>query len=224
MAAAKAKTTDNGSRVFGDAALGVEIPTPDFRTLEIPITSITPLIVHSWDEKAKRQMLEKQMKRAAPKKEAKNPEADYLASMYISDEDWHGVPAVGFKQAMVDACRQTDGLSMTLAKRLFFIKADGRSSKKNVDLVRIEGTPRPREDMVRLKKGGSADIRYRAEYPEWSATLTVEYNARLISAEQIVNLVELAGYSEGVCEWRPSSPESATGIYGRWKVNRGSQE
>lgn len=58
-----------------------------------------------------------------------------------------------------------------------------------------------REDMVRLN-GATADIRYRGEFRSWEADLTVQFNADLISHEQLVNLFEGAGFSVGVGEWR----------------------
>ena len=48
----------------------------------------------------------------------------------------------------------------------------------------------------------------------------VEINAGILSVEQVINLCDLAGQTEGVGEWRPSSPKSATGVYGRWSVAR----
>ena len=73
------------------------------------------------------------------------------------------------------------------------------------ELVEIKGTPRMREDMVQV--GGMskvADIRYRGEFPEWRATLNIRYNAGAISPEQILNMLNIGGFSNGIGEWRPS--------------------
>lgn len=195
------------------------IVAPDIRVIEVPIVGLSPLIVHAWSVKAKAQMLEKQMSGKARTKtrEPKNPDEDYQASRYISDDGWDGVPAAAFKAAMVSACRQVEGLSMVLAKTLFFVEADGRSTRQNTDLVRIHGTPRKREDMVRLETG-TADIRYRAEFPEWSALLHIRFDAGVIQHGSVLNLLARAGESIGVCEWRPSAPKSATGSYGRFRI------
>lgn len=83
-------------------------------------------------------------------------------------------------------------------------------------LIEIHGEPRMREDMVRLETG-VADLWYRAEYPEWSAALRISYNANMLSLEQLVNLVNAAGFG-GVGEWRPSAPKSASGSYGCFRV------
>jgi hypothetical protein len=50
---------------------------------------------------------------------------------------------------------------------------------------------------------GTADLRYRAEFKKWKTTLTIRYNSRAISAEQITNMFQNAGFAIGVGEWRP---------------------
>lgn len=212
---AKTKVQDNGASM----QTGFVIPPPKIVVRAIPITGITSLIVHAWSEKAKRMMLDKQMKKAAAPKAAKDPQEDYRSSTYVADEGWHGVPASSFKSAMVGACRAVEGLPMTMAKRMIFVVPDGISTAQNVELIRIEGKPRMREDMVRLESG-VADIRYRAEYFPWKAVVRVEINVGVVSVEQVVNLLDLAGLTEGICEWRPSAPKSASGEHGRWRVDR----
>ncbi|KKL28914.1 hypothetical protein LCGC14_2370360, partial [marine sediment metagenome] len=98
-------------------------------------------------------------------KEAKDPEADYLATIYfLEDGKRTGFPAVGFKSAMVRAGKQL-GYVMADLKGMFFVKPD------EGDLVEIHGKHRLREDMVRIGMGTS-DIRFRAEYPTWNADIT----------------------------------------------------
>lgn len=219
--AARTAASTNG-RVSNNAANDVggtlTIPRMKLTVVEVPIDGVTPLIVHQWSEKAKQQMLDKQMKKANKAKEAKDPEQCYHDSLYISTEGWYGVPVGGLKAALVGACRFVDGLPMTIAKRGFFVLADGRSTRGQ-DLIRINGEPNMREDMVRLDTG-VADIRYRGEFKVWSASVRIQFVASMFTEEQVVNLLEIAGVVEGMCEHRPSSPKNATGDKGRWRVDR----
>lgn len=189
------------------------------KIVEIPIVGITPLLVCAWSHKAKKQMLDKQMKKATRGKEAKDPEADYKASLYVSTEGWTGIPANGVKAALVNACRAVDGLPMTLAKRMLFVRGQGKTAGGQ-ELVRIYGDHQMHEAMVRIDNGGTADIRFRGIYPEWKANLEIEFLASVISAEQVGNLVELAGFIEGLCEHRPGSPKSNSGSNGRFQIVR----
>jgi hypothetical protein len=179
------------------------LPRPDIQILTVDIRGLSPLISHAWSEKARKMMLDKQTKRATSGREAKDPEADYQASLYPHPDGGYGFPASAFKNAAVRAGTYTD-TKMTYLRGAFYVLGD---------LVQIEGQPRMREDMVRVGMG-TADIRYRGEFPEWRAVLKVQYNARAISAEQIINLFRVAGFSVGVGDWRPEKD----GSYGRFEV------
>ncbi len=202
-----------------DGAVSIVIERIQPKIIEVEIVGITPLLVCAWSHKAKKQMLDKQMKKATRGKEAKNPEEDYRAGLYTSTEGWTGIPAGGVKGCLVGACRAVDGLPMTLAKRMMFVRAQGHT-KEGQDLVRVFGEHRMHEAMVRIDNGGTADIRFRPIYPQWSCKLEIEFLASVISAEQICNLVELAGFIEGLCEHRPGAPKSNTGNNGRFQIRR----
>lgn len=171
--------------------------------LRLRLAGTSPLIVHKWSEKAKKQMLDKQMKRASQGKAAKDPEEDYRESLYIRDDGSYGFPAVAFKAAAVRAGTYCD-MKMIFLRGAFHVEGD---------LVHIEGQPEPREDMVRVGMG-TADIRYRPQFPKWATELDITFNSRALTAEQIVNLFEIAGFAVGVGEWRPEKD----GQFGRFQV------
>ena len=164
--------------------------------LRLRLVGTSPLIVHKWSEKAKKQMLDKQMKRASQGKAAKDPDQDYRESLYIRDDGTYGFPAVAFKAAAVRAGTYCE-MKMVFLRGAFH----------------VEGEPQRREDMVRVGMG-TADIRYRPEFPKWATELDVSYNSRALAAEQIVNLFEIAGFAVGVGEWRPEKD----GQFGRFRV------
>src|SRR5581483_11399588 len=171
--------------------------------LSLELVGTSSLIVHKWSEKAKKQMLDKQMKKASQGKAAKDPEEDFRESLYIREDGSYGFPAVGFKAAAVRAGTYCD-MKMVFLRGAFHVEGD---------LVKIEGEPKMREDMVRVGMG-TADIRYRPEFREWSTTLPITYNSRALTAEQIVHLFEVAGFAVGVGEWRPEKD----GQFGRFEV------
>jgi hypothetical protein len=188
----------------------IEIPKVEIAMVKFRVRGITPLIVSRFSEKAKQMMLEKQMKKASAGKEAKNPVEQYENSLYkFSDGKRTGFPAVGFKAAMVRGGKQL-GLKMTDLRGRFHVMAD------EGDLVEIHGEPHMREDMVRLANG-VADVRFRGEYNVgWEAELTIQYFKDAISAEQLAQLLSIAGFSCGIGEWRPE--KSNTGSYGLFEL------
>lgn len=202
----------------------IQIPPIDIRTASLKLVGDTPLIMHKWSEKAKKEMLGKQMKKAKSGKEAKNPVADFIESLYwldgepeekteagfeaaIANGARFGFPSTAFKACAIAAGYRNGVLpNMVSARAAFHI--DG-------EFVEIKGVPTMREDMVRI--GGparTADIRYRGEFKDWSAIVTVRYNATAISLEQIANLFSLDGFSCGIGEWRVEKG----GSYGTFHV------
>lgn len=190
--------------------VAIELPRLDLRIMRVRLIGDSPLICHAWSEKAKLMMLNKQMKKAAQKKDAKSPEQDFCDSLYwltekpaagsfqMPDDAKFGFPVIAFKAAATSACRFVEGIKMTEVRGAFHIQGE---------MAQIDGVPAPREDMVRVGMG-TADIRYRGEFKEWSTDLTIRYNAAALAPEQIVNLLNVAGFGVGVGEWRPEKDGS----------------
>lgn len=188
----------------------VEVMELAIKNVVIPIRGISPLIIHAWSEKAKREMADKQAGKAKNKKHSvRLPEEDYEQAKHKSPLGWEGFPAAGFKAAMIRGAKMI-GLVMKDTQTAFFIKADCEETQ----LVRINGDSRMRTDMVRVGMG-TADIRYRPEYSSWTADLVIEYNSGVISTDQIYQLVKAAGYGCGVGEMRP---EKTKFNYGRFEL------
>lgn len=202
----------------------ISIPKLDVHEMNIVLVGVSPLIVHAWSQKAKLEMLGKQMGTPTAGKEPKDPNRDFIDSLYpmnrednieLCDGDppyavakhGFGFPAIGFKAAAVTACTSL-GKSITkvAARQAFHVVGE---------LVKIEGTPYRREDMVRIGMG-VADIRFRGQFHEWQTMITVRYNTRVLSADQIVNLFNVAGFAVGIGEWRPERD----GQHGLFKVKR----
>jgi hypothetical protein len=197
---------------MANKSMKLELPPLQLAHAELSILGDTPLIVHAWSQKAKEQMLLQQMKLPRTR-EPKDPVDAFLRSMYRTDQNHYGIPAVGVKNAMVTACTSVEGITKTAARQAFIIVGERGKTKAAFadlfspqDLVRIL-SPKPptlREDMVRLAGiGNTADLRYRAEYWPWAARLTIRYNQNVLSIDQLANLLNTAGFGVGLCEWRP---------------------
>ncbi|MES3028480.1 MAG: hypothetical protein V4820_11580 [Pseudomonadota bacterium] len=195
----------------------IELPPLAIQTLSVPLVGDSPLIVHAWSEKAIRAMADKQQKKASAGREAKDPWADFVGSMYwldpkpekVTEEDVEtarfGFPAIAFKTAAVTACTSIGGITKIAARQAFHVEGE---------FVEINGPPPAmRQDVCRVGMG-TADLRYRGEFSPWSVELTVKFNANLMSAAQVVNLFQTAGFAVGVGEWRPERD----GPYGRFHV------
>jgi hypothetical protein len=82
----------------------IEINRIAAETIRVPIVGTTPLIVHRFSEKAKRQMLDAMQGRKTPTT-AKDPDAEYEACFYRFADGTTGFPVIAFKAATVSAAR-----------------------------------------------------------------------------------------------------------------------
>ena len=206
----------------------IEIRPIEIKKVTVRVVGDTPLIMHAWSEKAKRMMLEAQMGIAkGKKKEVKNPADDFIRSMYwltpmpedgtmesfeeaIANGARFGFPVTAFKQAAISAAYRMGWAKDKMSMRgAFYIDSDENG------MIEIHAdTPEMREDMVKVGMG-TADIRYRGEFKNWYADLTISYNANgQYSLENIVNIINAGGYVCGVGEWRPERD----GQYGMFHV------
>ena len=190
--------------------VSVEIPVIGRSVLKVRLVGVTPLVVNQFSQRKIDLILANQQKKPKQAKEIRDPERDYEESMYRFPDGRHALRAIAFKQAIVQATRYVDKLPSTKVKGAAFIltEEDG--------LVEIRGTPHLRRDMVRLADPGhTADIRFRAEYPEWEATIEIEYDPRILAVGQLLNLIQHAGLKVGVGEMRPGK----TGFdFGRFRI------
>lgn len=205
----------------------IEIKAIQNKQTKIQIIGDTPLIVHAWSEKAKKMMLDAQQKKNKTKaKDVRDPYDEFINSMYWLTEKpestveafeqavangakW-GFPVGAIKMAGNSAAYRNGWVKNQMQLRgSYFLKTEWGDMAEI-----ISDTPIIREDMVRIGMG-SADLRYRAEFQNWRMEMILEYNASGdLSLEQIMNVINLGGYSVGIGEWRPEKD----GDFGRYHI------
>lgn len=214
----------------------IEIKPIEVVETTVRIYGDTPLIMHAWSQKAKREMLDAQMgKKKGKQKEPKNPMFDFVESIYWLDEKppitndmsvedsekafaefmknnnpRFGFPATAFKQAAISSAYRMGWSKDKMSIRgAFYIQGDENG------MVEIHSdAPILREDMVKIGMG-TADLRYRGEFRNWYADLNLSYNRNgNYDLNSIVNMINAGGYICGVGEWRPERD----GTYGMFHV------
>lgn len=185
----------------------IDVPELVPQLIKVKLKGTAPLIMHKFSQKAKMQMLAKQQKKVT-EREIRDPEKEYEESKYLTADGKLAIPALWVKLSIVDAVRNVDGLTMTLVRGAVFIRGD----KDGLVPVKYSEV-RNREDIVRIGKG-STDLRYRAELLDWECDIEMTFNPHVLSAEQVLNLLKIGGYSVGLGEWRPQR----NGDFGTFEV------
>lgn len=205
-------TSTNGDAPVEEAAT-IVIDRIAAETIAVPIIGTTPLIVHRFSEKAKRQMLDNMQGRKSPK-EPKDPDAEYEAAFYrLADGAGFGFPVTAFKDATVGGARfYGSSVTMTALKQSIFYR--GVPGHDGMSLTAIDGEPRMREDVVRVNRGGT-DLRYRPEFPQWSTVLTITYVKAMLTRNSLLSLLDAGGMGVGVGEWRPEKG----GDFGTFRID-----
>lgn len=184
----------------------IALPRMNIRRINVTIVGDSPLITHAWSAAALKQIRDKQQKKARAAREAKDPQVEYEGAMYRTSDGAPGFPASGLKNCLVDAAPNVEGLKKTTLRGALHV--DG-------DIIPIDGKPVRREDAVRVGMGGT-DLRYRPEFKAWKIRLSIRFNASILTQEQLVHLLDVAGFSVGIGDWRPQR----NGSFGMFHVER----
>jgi hypothetical protein len=198
----------------------IEIVEPNFQQIKFRIIGTAPLMTHKFSQKALNQIREKQTatEKVSRQRSPKDYEEEYNGARYTSMQGWDGLNAVSIKCSMVNACRYVRGLPMTQAKGLVFVMSEGFDKESGTPLVRIQGCE-PIHDTrpVRLESGVT-DLRNRPRYDNWYADIVVEFDADMLTATDVANLLNRAGRQVGICEGRPGSTNSMGIGFGTFRI------
>lgn len=176
------------------------------------IRGVSPLIHHAWSEKGLRQMRMTAAERKKQPKVARDPQTEAAGAMYILPDGSPAFPMLAFKTALISAAHKDLGIEKTLVKKAIFIPS--RAYEPGL-LARLKcSEPHIREDIVRVG-AAQTDLRYRPQFDEWQVNVVLEVDTELLSEQDIINLVNRAGFSVGVGEWRPEKG----GEYGRFEFD-----
>ncbi len=211
------------------------------QTTKIRIVGDTPLIVHAWSEKAKKEMLDAQTKTSKTKKKpCRMPFDDFARALYwltpmptetitdpVNGELREVVTEELFDKAVKEGAKfgfPTNSFKLagnSAAYRKGWVKNQcGLRGAYFLDseygeLTWIQGdTPMIREDMVKLQ-GSSSDLRYRPIFEHWFCDLKLTLdNGYGLTMDDVINVLAAGGASCGIGEWRVEKD----GYFGKYHI------
>jgi hypothetical protein len=180
----------------------------------------SPLVIHAFAEKAKQEIRDKQAKKAKQAKQVRQPQEEFLAARYVDAAGRECAPVTAVKKALVSAATAMDNLKKVALRQALFVAPLADPASLLVPIETPDGKPAVgvmREDAVTIGIN-TRGLTYRPAYATWVLRVSIEYNTRLISEEQLLLLAEQAGWGVGICEGRPER-SSALG-WGRFSVEK----
>ena len=215
----------------GNVSLSKLLSTkPQFQGFSIWCVGDTPLVTHAWSEKAKREMLQKQVKGTKPGKEARDPEGDFVSSLYEMRDGVYGFPVTGIKNAIISSAHKDKGIARTDCMRALWLNAEMIRVRPalagaicDMPLIRIYGSaPEMREDMVKIGSGlnKTANLAYRGQFTYWAMRVTGRFNPTVLTADALAFLIQDAGMGAGLGEWR----NERKGVFGSFHLAHPEEE
>lgn len=192
-------------------ATEIKIPKPKIVGMEVKIRNIagSSMLHNRFTEAAGDSIKKTSTKAAKSGKPAININKAFEASQYRNEEGKLGVPAKAIKASMVNAA-VIAGEKMTNMRKAFHVVGDILPFSKN-------SKPIISEEYLTNPTTRGKNLRVRAKIEKWELKVPIRFNENFVSAEQIINLLSLAGFHCGLMDYRPFS-KSCSGNCGMFEV------
>jgi hypothetical protein len=214
---ATATASRNGTKTapaVAEAEETIAIRPLNIKRIVVTIRGTQPLITNKFSDEAERKLEESQSgDRVKAPKQPRLPEQEFLGARYLIEDrknpakDVCGFPAAGIKKAMVNAGGRVSDAKMTWLRAIFNVEAESNG------LVRIVADP-PQMRTDHVVQMGRGNLRYRPHFWPWKMQVPITFNADHVGAQDVVNLLQQAGFSIGIGDWRPEK----NGTFGTFEV------
>lgn len=198
----------------------IEIRPLNIKTADIVIVGDTDLILNRMNDISTRDMIDKRKDKA---KDTAKPNVweGIITSMHWYDGKPTNFSEEGLKEALKNnaPCITGFGLKKSFGQAVVQNKIDTYATKFNAGvniiakggLVPIKFTEHFIDEKLMSPKKGSPVLAILNRFSGWSAVFTIQYTENAYSLEQIVNIINLAGFGNGIGSGRTSG-------YGRYHV------
>jgi hypothetical protein len=185
----------------------------DYQSLKLKIVGVCPLLMHNGRladpsynfSQAMSPIRAKRKKTEADLEELAHLE--YLGSLYLYNQN-PCIPGEVLESTLINGAKKLrigpQAKSGILCDGMYELEYDGPKNAHELwNDLRFRLTVGVRVQQNRI-------MRTRPKFNEWATNIEVKYLPDIISERQIREIVEIAGRSVGLCDWRPR--------YGRFKI------
>ena len=186
----------------------VEIQPIEIAQIAVTVVGDTPLLMGKMSMDVV-DAIENKKADKMTKKDKRMEEEKVDEKIHHTEDGNIGFPATAFAKGMIEVAPYIDGLDKKRVRGSIrvignVIPIDFKKQTTNIAVGRSAGMTKAPRKIIR------------PEFRDWSCKLQIRYNKNNISAEQIVNLLNWAGFQQGVGSWRPETG----GSYGQYHVKK----
>lgn len=190
-----------------------EIRLAEIRVAEItvPIVGKTPLLMDRFPPKTRDAILAKQT--GVSKTATKTPrkiEEETREAVHMTRSKKVGFPAEGFKRGMME-CTSYVGDKFFSKKLIMGIQIVNTED----GLVPIKWK---KQDVLEHNIGHTT--KFSPRFHDWTCELKIRYDANNLSPQDILTLLNYAGFYVGVGAWRPKGKDGGSGNFGMYAVGK----
>lgn len=198
-----------------EASVQIQLEAINLQEITIPVVGTTPLLMDKMPEATIIGILEKQTGISKGNKKAKRDiHKEVGEAVHVTNRGQVGFPASGFKRGMMEATSFVG--DKMFSKKL--VSGSVRIINSEDGLIPIIFKKRDT-----LKHVIGHNMKFTPQFHGWSCELRILYDANNISAQDIVTLVNYAGFYSGIGAWRPKCRDGGSGEYGAYSVQLGKK-
>ncbi len=178
-------------------------------TINVPLRGKTSLIMDRMSKETKDDILIKQTGGAkGNKKKIRDTKEEIQQAIHVTCSGTIGFPSFGFKKGMMEA-------TSFVGDRAF--------SKKLISGIKIVNAedgliPIKFKKQTVIEHSIGPQTKFNPIFHDWSCDLEIQYDANNVSAQDIVTLLNYAGFYNGIGSWRPKGGGGGSGEYGMYEV------
>lgn len=178
--------------------------------MKIQIRGKTPLLMDKFPDRTKKEILDKQSGVSkSSKKRVRETDQETIEAVHRTSKGDVGFPVYGFKKGMME-------VTSFVGDKFFSKKlVSGAIKIVNAEDGLIPITYK-KQDI--LEHNIESNTKFTPQFHNWKCELEIEYEKNNINPQDIVTLINYAGFYCGIGAWRPKSGGGGSGEYGMYEV------
>ena len=188
----------------------IELMPLNIKTITINIIGKTPLLMDKMPQETLNNILAKQTGLSnTNKKKVRDTSNETSNAIHKTSMGKIGYPASAFKKAMIDATSRVGDK--------FFSKGLVMGAIRIINSVEGLVLLKYSKQSV-LEHNVGSNVKFTPMFQDWSCELKIQFDANNITAEDILTLVNYAGFYVGIGSWRPKCRDGGSGEFGQFEI------